>query len=116
MKRHFIAVVALFLLLGLCAVGNATIRHVPFPYPTIQSALNACLPGDSVEVADGTYFENIQWPATDQIKLYGASANPATCIIDGSNALDPVIVIPPEHPVSLLRVSESKMDMVKHRR
>jgi predicted outer membrane repeat protein len=38
--------------------AEATTLHVPAEYPTIQAGLNAAMPGDTVEVACGTYQEN----------------------------------------------------------
>ena len=61
-------------------------------YPTIQEALDAAASGDIIEVADGTYYENIIWPATDNITL--KSINGAdTTIIDGSRAQESAIYV-----------------------
>ena len=42
----------------------ADVLHVPGEYPTIQQALNAAGPGDTVEVAAGVYFEKLEFPAS----------------------------------------------------
>ena len=39
--------------------SSATI-YVPDDYPTIQDAVNATSPGDTIIVRDGTYIENIK--------------------------------------------------------
>lgn len=56
-----------------------TIR-VPADYPTIQQAINAAASGDTIYVAEGTYYERIKVNKT--LTLIGE--NPATTIIDGS--------------------------------
>ncbi|MEI7660901.1 MAG: T9SS type A sorting domain-containing protein [Bacteroidota bacterium] len=51
--------VILFVILGLS--GYSSIRQVPSQYSTIQSAINAAVNGDTVLVAPGVYYENIQF-------------------------------------------------------
>jgi parallel beta-helix repeat protein len=59
------------------------VHHVPGTYSTIQAALNACLAGDTVLVASGTYSEHIVWPATQSILLKSESGAAVTTIDGG---------------------------------
>jgi nitrous oxidase accessory protein len=56
----------------------ATLR-VPQDYPTIQDAVNAASPGDTIEVAAGTYFENVIVNTTVTI----VGENSTATIVDG---------------------------------
>ena len=58
----------------------STVILIPEDYGSIQQAINAAAPGDTVHVNSGTYFENININKT--ITLVGE--NPETTIIDGS--------------------------------
>lgn len=60
----------------------AAVRIVPTQYSTIQSALDASKPGDTVVVKAGIYRENIVWPQTNHVHLRGSS--PEQSIIDGN--------------------------------
>ena len=51
-----------------------------YPFATIQHALNSVSENDTIMVAAGIYFENIEWPDTDGIKLIGSGME--NCIID----------------------------------
>lgn len=55
-------------------------RNVPAVYVTIQSALNACLQGDTVLVQPGTYQENLYWPKVSNIKMFSAGDSSNTLI------------------------------------
>lgn len=60
MRRFIIfPIVATALLLS--GPARATIIHIPGDYPTIQEGINASADGDTVLVADGIYFENINF-------------------------------------------------------
>ena len=57
--------------------------HVPSEYSTIASALFFALPYDTVLVAPGIYYENIEWPLYKPgIKLL-SEAGPELTTIDG---------------------------------
>ncbi len=68
-------------LLGLVPPGpvHATTLSVPSPYPTIQSAINAASPGDTILVSAGTYPE--QLVIQKSLHLVGASRD--STVIDG---------------------------------
>lgn len=53
----------LFAVISLCAASQASILRVPAEYPTIQSALDATHPFDTVLVSDGLYAEAVSSPA-----------------------------------------------------
>ena len=65
--------------------------NVPEDYSTIQEALDAAIPGITINVSSGTYFENLVWPNVDGISLIGVDGRENT-IIDG-NASGRVILI-----------------------
>lgn len=73
------------ILLFLAAVSPAGILHVPGDYSTIQTALDAAMPGDTVLVAPGTYYENLDWPNTVSVKLFSEQGAGSTTI-DGSGS------------------------------
>ena len=62
------------------AASTSAVILVPEDYRSIQQAINAAAPGDTVHVNNGTYYENININKT--IMLVGE--NPETTIIDGS--------------------------------
>jgi len=67
----------------LSTLAFGDVIHVPADYVTIQEGLNAAIDGDTVLVADGTYYENISWPTTNDIELIGSGDE--NCIIDGDS-------------------------------
>lgn len=77
-----IRLVITFVWLFLSGVVAAAEKHVPNQYPTIQAAINAASDGDTVLVANGTYYENIT--LKDGVQVRGAGADVTT--IDGGRA------------------------------
>ena len=74
---------AALLVIGAAGGVGAAILEVPAVYPTIQDAVNAAGPGDTVEVATGLYHEFVSFPAS------GAAGNPITLTAKAGNT--PVI-------------------------
>ena len=75
--------------LALCAVSIlvpalsvAAVIHVPGDVTTVGGALLAAVPYDTVLVAPGTYFVNLEWPSTPGIKLLSESGALST-FLDG---------------------------------
>jgi hypothetical protein len=65
------------------------IIHIPAEQPTIQAGINAAVDGDTVLVADGRYYENINFrgkaiTVASRYLLDGDTAHIANTIIDGS--------------------------------
>jgi parallel beta-helix repeat protein len=77
-------------ILFLCASGTlAADRLVPGVYPTIQAAIDAANPGDTVIVDPCTYYENVVMSGEDIILTSTDPCDPcvvAATIIDGNNA------------------------------
>jgi len=65
---------------------------VPDDYPTIQEAINAATPGDTIFVRAGTYYENVVVNKT--VSLIGEDKT--TTIIDG-NAMESVFTVTQDH-------------------
>ncbi len=77
-------------ILGLLTIGlaasaaSAVVRNVPSAlYPTIQSAENAALPGDTINIAAGTYTENVLIDVNN-LFVQGSCYNPAYVVVDGT--------------------------------
>lgn len=73
------------------APASAAKWHVPADFPTIQAAIDAASPGDTISVAPGIYRENLRFngKAVTLQSIYG----PTKTIIEGQN--DTAVVIGP---------------------
>ncbi|MEO0132460.1 MAG: T9SS type A sorting domain-containing protein [candidate division WOR-3 bacterium] len=60
--------------------GLATIINVPDDYPTIQEAINAASNGDTIQIAAGTYAEQVALTGTNRKSLTFIGAGPTTVI------------------------------------
>lgn len=78
--------IATILFVTWCYAADANTLHVPADFATIQGALDAAGPGDSILVAEGTYTENIIWPQTSDLHLLSDPANQNPPTIDGASA------------------------------
>ena len=75
--------ISISLIVATTSRTTASTIHVPGNQPTIQAGLGAASAGDTVSVANGTYVENIIWPAVNGIKLIGSGQD--DCVIDGDD-------------------------------
>jgi len=83
MRRGFAAVAALLaLVLGPASLASAATLQVPQTFPTIQSAINAAVDGDTVLVAPGAYVENLDF--LGKAITVRSSAGPEVTVIDGA--------------------------------
>ena len=78
------ALIALSLLAA--SAAGATTYTVPGDYGTIQAAIDACVPGDIVEIACGTYVEALE-VAISGITLRGASLSPSCVTVDANGGI-----------------------------
>ena len=69
-------------LLLMPVLSGAAVIRVPADVGAIDDALATAAPQDTVLVAAGTYFVNLEWPATEGIKFTGEGGAHAT-ILDG---------------------------------
>jgi hypothetical protein len=81
-------IVCLFLLISFSVAEQkleaASIIHVPADQPTIQGAISAAATGDTVQVAPGTYVENLNF--LGRAILVTSEQGPDVTIIDGNQA------------------------------
>ena len=81
-------------LILLTAIVSAQIIHVPGDYPTIQEGIDAAVTGDTVLVAENTWYENINFSGkaitlASEFILDGDTNHINNTIIDGSQVVNP---------------------------
>ena len=89
MADRFSALAVAGLLFLLAGPAAATTIHVPAGEPTVQAGIDAAAPGDTVEVACGTYFEH-HVVMKSGVVLRSATGDPACVTIDAER-LDRVL-------------------------
>ena len=71
--------------------AQALVINVPADYPTIQEGINAASNGDTVLVASGTYYEQIDFSGREIVLISESGAE--STIIDGQGIGAPMVNI-----------------------
>lgn len=93
-------IIGVLLLGGQATARQAVVTHVPADYPTIQGAINAALNGDTIQVAAGTYVENLNFLGK-AIRVTSDEGAEVT-VIDGNQAGSVASFVSGEGPQSVL--------------
>jgi hypothetical protein len=89
---RFATVILMVMIIPALIMGE--IVRVPVDHPSIQAAIDAALPGDTVLVADSTFYENINFrgkaiTVASQFLIDADPAHITNTIINGSQSDDP---------------------------
>jgi len=96
MKKNLVTIVCLFFFMGMT---QATTWRVPQNFNTIQEAINASTDGDMVLVAEGTYYENINFMGKKiTVASLAARRDWAEAYCAGARALPSNIISSPAIP------------------
>ena len=63
----------------------ATTRNVPSQYSTVQAAINAASSGDTISIANGTYYGQFSVPSSKQGLIIQGASNTKTMLSSGQN-------------------------------
>src|SRR5437899_321870 len=99
MKNRWGALAATMLAVTAGANAGNTI-HVPLNQPGIQAGIDAAANGDTVLVASGTYFENINFHG--KAITVTSEQGPGVTVIDGGARDSVVTLVSGEGPSSML--------------
>ncbi|MFB6343452.1 T9SS type A sorting domain-containing protein [Saccharicrinis sp. FJH62] len=91
MKRYY---TIFSCIIFLCTFSYGTVINVPADSSTIQAAINGANEGDTILVAEGTYYENINYngkaiTVTSHFIMDGDTSHISKTIIDGSQPSHP---------------------------
>jgi parallel beta-helix repeat protein len=71
-------------------IASSATWHVPGDFPTIQAAIDAANPYDTIHVAAGTYYENLEI-RTHNLTIIGE--NPSNTVVDGNGTGSVIFLI-----------------------
>lgn len=105
MNAHFIRALVLFGTVGVVTQAWSRDIRVPADHATVQAAIDAALPGDSIVIADGVYAG----PGNAPIRLRGkllevrSENGPAACELNGGGSTSVIIVDEPQPDGTAIR-------------